>query len=109
MSYEQHKQIARRFFAEQDRRKGPLDDEMCASGYSVSIAGFPPMNFEQHSQFGKMFYAAFPDLKHSITDLIAEDDKLAVRFIIEGTHKGDFMGKKIQTFSTNIRRIRKCC
>ena len=36
--------------------------------------------------------AGFPDLYTTIDDMIAEGDKLAVRWRIEGTHTGEFMG-----------------
>jgi steroid delta-isomerase-like uncharacterized protein len=35
---------------------------------------------------------AFPDLTFNIIDQIAEDDKVATRLTITGTHKGEFMG-----------------
>jgi steroid delta-isomerase-like uncharacterized protein len=42
--------------------------------------------------FVEMFRGAFPDLRITIDDTIAEGDKLAVRSTMTGTHKGDFMG-----------------
>ena len=35
---------------------------------------------------------AFPDLKPTIRDIIAEGDRVAARVGLEGTHRGDFMG-----------------
>jgi ketosteroid isomerase-like protein len=35
---------------------------------------------------------AFPDLKASVQDVIAEGDKVALRYLMSGTHKGEFMG-----------------
>lgn len=35
---------------------------------------------------------AFPDLNLTIEDLVAKGDKVVVRFIARGTHKGEFMG-----------------
>ncbi len=44
----------------------------------------------------KQFYAslrlAFPDLRYSVNDIIAEDDKVVVRWTWTCTHQGDFMG-----------------
>jgi len=34
----------------------------------------------------------YPDLHIKIEDMIAEDDKVAVRLTAHGTHRGDFMG-----------------
>jgi predicted ester cyclase len=92
MSTEQNKATARRFFAEQDRRKGPLCEEICAADYAASIAGFPTMDRAGHSQFGVMFYQAFPNLFHTIEQTIGEDDKVTVHFTLHGANTGDFMG-----------------
>jgi len=37
-------------------------------------------------------HAAFPDLRFTVEDLIADGDKVAVRYTAHGTQKGDFMG-----------------
>lgn len=36
--------------------------------------------------------AAFPDLRHSIDEQIAEGDTVATRITMTGTHRGPFMG-----------------
>lgn len=38
------------------------------------------------------FHVGFPDLKSRCTDWIVQGDRVAVRFVGTGTHKGDFMG-----------------
>jgi predicted ester cyclase len=38
------------------------------------------------------FRNAFPDYHMEITHLVAEDDRVAARFVQSGTHKGDLMG-----------------
>jgi|SRR5215216_1097271 len=35
---------------------------------------------------------AFPDLYYTVEDMIAEDDKVVVRFTGRGTHQGEFRG-----------------
>ena len=63
---------------------------------------------------GKMVHqgsrAAFPDGKTTTDDLIAEGDKVVVRFTFVGTHKGEFMGipasgKQIRVTGMSIFRI----
>ena len=54
--------------------------------------------------------SAFPDLQREILDMVAEGDKVAVRFRVTGTHQGEIFGiaptgKKIATESFTIRRI----
>lgn len=92
MSAEENAAIGRRFFEAQDENKGPLDEDVCAPGYTAHLPGAPPMDFEGHSGFGAMFYGAFPDLRHTIESTIAEERCVAVRFTLAGTHEGDFMG-----------------
>jgi predicted ester cyclase len=92
MSAEQNQVLARRFFAEQDIRKGALAPELCAPGYTAHIGSNPPMNREGHSQFGMMFYVGFPDIYHTIDETFADGDKVALRFTLRGTHKGSFLG-----------------
>jgi len=92
MGTEQNKITARRFFAEQDRRKGPLAEELCAPHYTAAIVGNPVMDMASHSQFGQRFYAAFPDLEHIIEETVAERNKAVVKFTLHGTHQGSFFG-----------------
>jgi predicted ester cyclase len=92
MSTGHNKTTARQFFMEQDRRKGPLAPEIVAQGYVARIGSNPPMDFDGHSGFGVMFYEGFPDIYHTIDDVIGEGDKAVVRFTLRGNHTGIFMG-----------------
>jgi predicted ester cyclase len=90
------KTTAVKFFEEQDRLRGGPADDLCADGYTAYLAGFPAMDLEGHkafsASFSASFYAAIPDLKHRIQEVIAEDDSVAVRFRLTGTNSGSFMG-----------------
>ena len=44
------------------------------------------------NQIVKLFRSAFPDLRVTVEDMIAEGDKVAVRVVTRGTHKGELMG-----------------
>ena len=57
-----------------------------------------------------MLGEAFDDLRMPIDDIVAGDDKVAVRTRIQGTHKGEFMGvppagKQIDVPVIDILRI----
>lgn len=92
MSTEHNKTIARQFFMEQDRRQGPLDPDIVGAGYVARIGSNPPMDIAGHSGFGVMFYQGFPDIYHTIDEVIAEADKAVVRFTLRGTQTAAFMG-----------------
>jgi steroid delta-isomerase-like uncharacterized protein len=91
MSAEENVAIARRFLAEEDKRGVP-PEELCAPGFTALIAGFPPMDLAGVMQLAKVFYGAFPDIKQTIEDAVADDEKAAVRFSATGTHTGELMG-----------------
>jgi steroid delta-isomerase-like uncharacterized protein len=42
--------------------------------------------------FARAFYQAFGDIHHVIEDVFASDDRVAVRFVLHGTHTGSFFG-----------------
>src|SRR5215467_5629013 len=51
-----------------------------------------PMNKEQFLAFIQTIKKSFPDFVFTIEDIIAENDKVLMRLIATGTHKGVFQG-----------------
>ena len=56
------------------------------------------------------FLSSFPDLRHTIDGMIAEDDRVAVQFSADGTHTGQWMhfaptGKSIHYTGITMVRI----
>lgn len=96
MSTEQNKELATRMIEEIFNR-GNVDkvDEFPASGL-VEREELPPglqPGREGVTQLALMMRSAFPDLKATIEDAVAEADKVVVRWTCAGTHSGDeFMG-----------------
>jgi steroid delta-isomerase-like uncharacterized protein len=80
------------FFAEQDRLRGGPAEALCDAAYTAHLGGNPPMNRIEHEQFALAFYAGFPDIRHAIEDVFATEDRVAVRFVLHGTHAGAFFG-----------------
>lgn len=39
-----------------------------------------------------MWRTGFPDMRETVEDLISEGDKVVGRFLMRGTHRGEFMG-----------------
>ena len=84
--------LARRFFEEQDRLRGGPAPEMCDPAYVAVLGGNPPITREGHEGFARAFYAAFPDMAHDIEAAFGSGDRVAVRFVLRGTHRGSFFG-----------------
>ena len=91
MTNEQNKALEHRFFEEQDRLKGALPEKLCASNYTFILGDDPAVDFTGHQHLAAMFYAAFPDLRQTIEDAVAEDDRVVVLLKAQGTHTGPFM------------------
>ena len=61
---------------------------------SLIIHGFPPNlpnNKEGFKQFINLLWKAFPDIRIIFDDIIIEKNKVACRYHLTGTHKGEFM------------------
>jgi predicted ester cyclase len=61
-------------------------------------------------KFVRGFLQSFPDLQHTVEDMIAEGDRVAVRFSARGTHQGQWMdfaptGKPIHYTGVTLARI----
>jgi len=57
-----------------------------------------------------MFRSGMPDLRVDILDMIAEGDKVAVRYTVEGTHEGDLFGvpppgRRVSIESMTVERV----
>ncbi|GIV17303.1 MAG: hypothetical protein KatS3mg022_2738 [Armatimonadota bacterium] len=87
-----NRDIGRRFFEAQDRLRGGPDADLCASDYVARIGSNPSMTLSDHQGFASAFYAGFPDLHHTVEEIIADDATAVVRFTLRGTHLSLFMG-----------------
>jgi len=69
-----------------------------------------PLSREETIEMGKVFFKGFPDATTSIEELIAAGDKVITRWILRGTHKGEFAGitatgNKVENSGIMITRI----
>ena len=94
MSVEENKAVARRYW-EEAFNAGNLErlDELCAPDYvgHRPVPGVPP-TVEGEKQLLAMYRAAFPDVRGTIEDQIAEGDRVVSRLRFRGTHQGEFAG-----------------
>lgn len=94
MSAEENKEVVRRFWGVWEEGNIGLVDELLAPDYVNHSPGMPgqPAGPDGVKAIVSMFRSGIPDLKVVIDDMIAEGDKVAVRYTIEGTHEGDLFG-----------------
>jgi steroid delta-isomerase-like uncharacterized protein len=91
---EQNKAIARRFYVEVwNNHDLAAVDQLFITDYEVvgrpawrepGAAGLKAFITDNHRMF--------PDVHHTIIDMVAEDDKVAVYFKVTATHEGDLNG-----------------
>jgi steroid delta-isomerase-like uncharacterized protein len=94
MTMEANKATSRRFVDEVvNRGNFAVLDELSSPNFVDHSAapGVPP-TAEGTKAFFTMFRAAFPDLRATIEDQVAEGDRVVQRVTNHGTMKGDFMG-----------------
>jgi len=90
---QKNKQVVRQFFEALNRQDTERIGQLVSStNYSFHFPGMPPMGWKEDKQFIAAINNAFPDLHNNIVDMVAEGDKVAVRFDVIATHKGEFLG-----------------
>jgi len=77
---------------------------------SLIIHGFPPnlpTNKKGFQEFMYSLWSAFPDIRIIFEDLIIEGNKVAGRYYLTGTHKGEFLGISAtgNQFKVNVMTI----
>ena len=108
---EQNKSLVRRYL-EQTLNEGNAAamDELTPADYVGHMSGVPDFDREAHKQLLATFRVAFPDMRMTIEDLIAEGDKVVNRTTFSGTHRGEFQGiaptgKRVTISSISVSRI----
>jgi steroid delta-isomerase-like uncharacterized protein len=90
-----NKQIAQRWFEEvwNQQNESAIDELFNPDG---KCYGFPDsessIGREEFKTTHRAFCGAFPDLRVTVEDVIAEDDHVAIRWKISMTHSGDHLG-----------------
>jgi len=93
------KATVRRFYEEVVGRGSTAAAEELLSA-DLLDHGVPPMFLPGRAgflQFAASLKTAFPDLRVTVEDLIAEGDQVAARVSVRGTHKGVLLGRLAAT------------
>jgi len=93
-SLNENKALIRRLFDEEVNHKdlGALEGMVSSDYISHNDSVGPPSDIRQSSKFLAAVFAAFPDTRVTIEDMVAEGDKVVVRNTWRGTFRGPWMG-----------------
>ena len=93
-----------------NKRNFTIANGIIATTYIRHEAAENVQGLEDFREFVTGFHTTFPDAHFNIEDMIAEGDKVAMRYTFSGTHKGDYMGiastgKQVTATGISVSRI----
>jgi len=91
----ENKAIVRRLYGEiWNDRQLEVVNEIISPSHALHDNNTPGSSIgpEHYKRTVTRFLTGFPDLRFSIEDVVAEEEKLAVSWNFSGTHKGRYMG-----------------
>jgi predicted ester cyclase len=117
ISIEKNKAIIRGWFEAENKKDLSLLDKFIAPNFFDHAHQLKGL--EEYKQFITALRKGYPDFHETIEDIIAEGDKVWVRFTFTGTHTGEYQeylpsigkvtllptGKKITMMAIDIFRI----
>ncbi len=113
-SASENKALIQRWFEEvwNQGREELIDELRAPEAVATGLAegGAPAQGSAPFKAFFSNLRSALPDLHVTIEEMLAEGDRVAVRYSIEGTHCGDAMGtaptgQKVRFGGISIARI----
>lgn len=113
MSITDNKALVRRLYDEVwNKRRLEVVNELISPSHALFGTLFTDSSVgpEAYKRILTQFIGAFPDLRFTASDIIAEKDKVVVSWTISGTHKREFRGmpatnKKISVEGVTIHEI----
>ena len=110
---EHNKAIVRRLFAELwNTGKLSVADEIFTPNYEHHDSSTPDFGHgpESEKKRATLYRTAFPDLRLTVEDIIAEGETVVARWSCRGTHKGDLngiapTGKRVNITGISIARF----
>ena len=112
MTAEANKALVRRLLEKlRGDWRADVIEEFYAPGYRRYLnPTTPPLTAEAHLARAARLRAGFPDSTATLEDILAENDRVAFRLTIRGTHQGGFQGipptgRRVTVSFTAIVRI----
>jgi steroid delta-isomerase-like uncharacterized protein len=93
MSLEENKAVVRRFVEEmQNQHNLDLIDELFSPDFIDYSGRAKPPTIEGLKPFFAYMFSVFPDMRFTISQQLAEGDRVMTLKTFYGTHQGEFMG-----------------
>ncbi len=116
MSEENKALINRYFECAGNPNYSAMIDQVCSADYVHHNPNHPvpDADLEAHKQImGEGLMVAFPDLRTTVEEMVAEGDRVAARWAFHGTHNGELpgnppllpTGKQISVTAISVHRI----
>lgn len=93
---EANKAVIRRWFEEvwTNGRDSAIEEMLDANGKAYGLGPAPVIGPAGFRPFFQQFRGAFPDIKVTVDDIVAEGDTVAYRFTARAKHTGETLGIK---------------
>lgn len=90
----QNETLVRSVFDALNKRNEAVYQEVYAPeyGWYFPTNNSRALNREEEAGFVKLLWAGFPDIRWDIKEMAASGDLVVARFVVSGTHKGEFQG-----------------
>jgi steroid delta-isomerase-like uncharacterized protein len=111
VSTEESKTVVRQWFQAFNDRDLAAEEAARSADFAAHVPGAPaPMDGASWQAFLATFVAGFPDFRLVVEDLVAEGDRVAARWIFQGTHQGEFLGipptgKPVSMSAIEVNRV----
>jgi steroid delta-isomerase-like uncharacterized protein len=111
MSLEVNKAIIRRYFDELwNGRKTELIDDLVATDHVIHFPSGQVHRVKSVQEWTSAAFTAFPDVRFTVDDMIAEGDKVMTRWHYNGTQTGTFLGipptgRRVENEGMDVFRI----
>jgi steroid delta-isomerase-like uncharacterized protein len=89
------REVIRRLYEEAwNERRLEVVDQLFSKSHALNSpnASGPAVGPTAYKNQVASFVAGFPDLRIVVEEIISENDKIVVSWILAGTHKGEFLG-----------------
>jgi hypothetical protein len=91
---EQNMTLVRQVFDELNKQNEAVYQELYAPEYGWYFPANNPqvLTREEEAGFVKLLWAAFPDIRWEIAEMVASGDSVVARFTVSGTHEAEYQG-----------------